>query len=72
MAAITWSAKNNSSFLNGVRRANTMRGAVTAAKRYVEGELYGEGTIIICVDGQPVRIIERSIFTRYRWVSKQL
>lgn len=72
MSKITWTAKNNSSFLNGSRPANTMRSAVTAAKRYVEGELYGEGTITIFEDGNPVRQLERSIFTGFRWESKSI
>lgn len=72
MGKITWTAKNSTSFLNGSRPAETMRGAVTAAKRYVDGELYGEGTITIFEDGNPVRQIERSIFTNQRWVSKTL
>jgi hypothetical protein len=36
----------------------------------VRGELYGEGTIFIMVDGDPVRRDERSIFTGFRWVTK--
>jgi len=66
---ITWSAENNSSFLNGTRSAKTIRGAVTAARAYVMGELYGEGTLTIFVDGAPVRTDEKSIFTNQRWVT---
>jgi hypothetical protein len=69
---ITWSAKNNSSFLNGSRPAKTIRGAVTAARAYVRGELLGEGTITICEDGQPVRQDEKSIFTGGKWETKAL
>ncbi len=69
---ITWSAKNNSSFLNGSRPAKTIRGAVTAARAYVMGELYGEGTLTIFVDGSPIRQDEKSIFTGGRWVTKSL
>jgi hypothetical protein len=70
MSKITWSAKNNSSYLNGSRSAPTLRAAVIAARAYVRGELYGEGEITIYVDGEPVREDERSIHTGYRWVSR--
>ena len=66
---VTWSAKNDSSFLNGQRAAGSMRSAVTAAKRYIMGELYGEGIATIYEDGAAVRQIERSIFTRMTWRS---
>ena len=69
---ITWSAKNNSSYLNGSRSAPTILAAVRAARAYVRGELYGEGTLTIYVDGQPVRQDERSIFTGYHWASANL
>lgn len=69
---ITWSAKNNSSYLNGSRSAPSILAAVRAARAYVRGELYGEGTLTIYVDGQPVREDERSIFTGYRWSVNQL
>ena len=69
---ITWSAKNNSSYLNGSRSAKTIRGAVTAARAYVMGELYGEGTLTIFADGSPVRQDEKSIFTGQCWVTKSL
>ena len=66
---ITWSAKNNSSYLNGSRSAPSILAAVRAARAYVRGELYGDGTLTIYADGQPVRRDERSIFTGFRWVS---
>jgi hypothetical protein len=66
---ITWTAKNNSSYLNGSRPAPSILAAVRAARAYVRGELYGEGTFIIMVDGYPVRRDERSIFTGFRWVT---
>jgi hypothetical protein len=69
---ITWSAKNNSSYLNGSRTAPTILAAVRAARSYVRGELYGEGVITIFVNGYPVREDERSIFTGFRWVSSKL
>lgn len=69
---ITWSAKNNSSHLNGSRSAPSILAAVRAARAYVRGELYGEGTLTIYIDGQPVREDERSIFTGYRWSVNQL
>jgi hypothetical protein len=52
---ISWTAKNNSSYLRGSRYARTLRGAVRDAKRYANDELYGEGTITIMEDGYPVR-----------------
>jgi hypothetical protein len=67
---ITWSAKNNSSYLNGARTARTVRGAVTAARAYVMSELYGEGTLTIFEAGEPVRQDERSIQTAYRWTTR--
>lgn len=69
---ITWSAENNSSFLNGQRSAKTMRGAVIAARRYLYNELYGEGTITYYADGYPVREDEKSIHTGDRMVSRSL
>jgi hypothetical protein len=69
---ITWSASNNSSYLNGSRSAPTILAAVRAARAYVRGELYGEGVITIYVDGQPVRQDERSIFTGFQWASAKL
>lgn len=70
---IRWTAKNNSSFLNGFRSAQTLRGAVRDARRYVMGELYGEGTIRYFDDSNrdyPTRIDECSIFTGEKWVRK--
>jgi hypothetical protein len=69
---ITWSAKNNSSYLNGSRSAKTMRGAVKAARSYLLNELYGEGTITYYADGQPVRQDEKSIHTGNLMVSRSL
>jgi hypothetical protein len=70
MSNITWSAKNNSSFLNGSRTAKSIRAAVIAGRAYVRAELYGEGTITIFADGQPIRQDERSIFTSYKWITR--
>lgn len=67
---ITWTAKNNSTFINGERGARTLLGASRAAKSWIRNEAYGEGIATIMVDGEPVRTIERSIFTGYRWVSE--
>ena len=69
---ITWSAKNNNSYLNGSRKAKSIRAAVRAARAYVRGELYGQGTLTIYVDGHPVRQDERSIFTGFNWVVSDL
>ena len=67
MGKITWSAKNNSSFLNGSRNASSVLAAVYAARRYVRDELYGEGIITIYEDGYPVRQDEIGIRTGFRW-----
>ena len=72
MSNITWTAKNNSSFLNGQRKAKTIIGAVRAARAYIEGELYGEGEAIIMIDGQEVRIDEKSIFTGFKWETRNI
>lgn len=64
---ITWLASNSNSYLNGSRRAPTILAAVRAARAYVRGELYGEGTLTIWADGQVVQQDERSIFTGFRW-----
>jgi len=69
---ITWSAKNNSSYLTGSRSAPSILAAVRAGRAYVRGELYGEGTLTIYVDGQPVRQDERSIFTGFRWATSKM
>lgn len=70
MSKITWSAKNNSSYLNGSRPAKSVRAAVMAGRKYVRGELYGEGTLTIFEDGQPIREDESSIFTGHKWVTR--
>jgi len=67
---ITWTAKNNSSYLNGTRNAKTMIGAVRAARHYLANELFGEGTITYFVDDQPIRHDEKSIFTGGRWETR--
>ncbi len=67
---ITWTANNNSSFLNGVREAKTIVMAVRAARKYIREELYGEGMAIIYIDGEPVRKDEYSIYTAGKWAVK--
>lgn len=70
MDKITWTAKNNSSFLNGERSAHTLRGAIIAAKKYADSELHGEGQITIFVDGSPVRVYEAGLLVgtpRWAW-----
>ena len=64
---ITWTASNNSSFMNGSREASSIAAAVRAARAYIRGELYGEGRATIFADGEPVRDDECSIFTGFRW-----
>ena len=70
MSNITWSAKNNSSFLNGSRPAKSLAAAVRAARAYIRTELYGEGAATIFDDGYPVRQDECSIHTGFRWETK--
>ncbi len=70
MSKITWSAKNNSSYLNGSRSAKSVRAAVIAGREYVRNELCGEGVLSIYEDGRPIRQDERSIFTGYKWVTR--
>ena len=72
MSKVTWSAKNNSSFLNGERKATTVLAAVRAAREYIRGELYGEGVATIYVDGNPVKQTERSIHTGYVWTTTNI
>jgi hypothetical protein len=69
---VTWTASNNSSFLNGEREASSMLAAVRDARAYIRGELYGEGKATILIDGMPVRQDERSIHTGNRWVVTDL
>jgi hypothetical protein len=65
---VTWSAKNNSSFLKGHRNATSVMAAVRAGREYVREELYGEGTLSIFIDDECVRQDERSIFTGFKWL----
>ena len=67
MTTVTWTAKNNSSFLNGSREAKSVVAAVRAGRHYVRNELYGEGVLTIFEDGQPVRQDRCDIFTGGRW-----
>lgn len=67
MSKIEWTASNNSSFLNGSRESSSIAAAVRAARRYIRGELYGEGKATIFKDGNPVRRDECSIHTGYKW-----
>lgn len=67
---VFWSAKNNSSFLNGRREAKSLRAAVQAARRYVRYELNGEGEIAFFAEGDlnnPIRVDRRDAWTGYRW-----
>ena len=69
-----WTAKNNNSYLDGCRSAETLLGAVRASRAYVMGELYGDGTIYIWdtvpTQAEPIRIDERSIFTAKKWQTR--
>jgi hypothetical protein len=68
---ITWTAKNNSTHINGSRNARTILGAVRAAINYGNGELYGEGQLTIFEDGNPVRVYEAGLLAgtpKGKWV----
>jgi hypothetical protein len=69
---VEWTAKNNSSYLNGRRAAPSLRAAVRDARHYLRNELYGEGTIHYFEIGSdyPFRTDEKSIFTGQRWVTR--
>lgn len=71
MNTYTWSAKNNSSSLNGERSASSKLSAVRAAKAYVRGELFGEGIITIRENGEDIEWHERSIHTGMKWEKGQ-
>ena len=70
-----WTARNNNSGLNSYRTANTLQGAVRAARQYVMAELYGEGEITVYQGeptgrNMPLRQDARGIATNYRWTTK--
>lgn len=67
MGKITWSAKNDSYYLNGQESAKSVRAAVIAARHYLENEMMGYGRITIYEDGEAIRQDEKSIWTSYRW-----
>jgi hypothetical protein len=72
---ITWTAYNNSTFLDGEERARTVRGAIRAAKQYADGELFGEGTIIISADGVVIRRLEAGLLAgtqRFHWIDRDI
>jgi hypothetical protein len=69
---ITWGAQNNSTFMPRTRSANTMIGAVRAAREFIRGELFGEGVATIYIDGKPVKQTECSIHTGYQWVTRDI
>ena len=74
MSKIYWTAKNNSNFLNRSRSAKTLIGAVRAARKYVDGELYGEGKVSFFDnkdDHEPIRTDEKSIFTGFKWATRE-
>ena len=70
-AKITWTARNNSSYLNGQQMASSVLAAVREARRYIRNELYGEGSSTIFADGEPIREDECSIFTGFKWIVKK-
>lgn len=68
-----WTACNPYNYLNGVVKARTLLGAVRAGRKYVEGELGGEGEIRIweSIDGgrtwKLVRTDEKGILSMTGW-----
>ena len=64
---ITWTASNNSTFLNGRRESASLLVAVRSAREYLRSELMGEGKITFYHDDLPCRIDEISIQTGYKW-----
>ena len=69
---VYWTAKNNGSYLNGWRSAKTERSAVVAARKYLQGELMGEGKIQYAHEDengemQVFRTDEKSLFTSFKW-----
>ena len=71
-AKITWTAGNNSTYMTRARSANTVTGAVLAAREFIRGECFGEGSATIYVDGHPVKTTGRSIFTQFQWVTTSI
>jgi len=70
---ITWTASNNSSFLNDRRSAKTIRAAARDARRYVDNELYGQGVISFYDDDNdtPFRQDAKTIYTNHRWSTNE-
>lgn len=69
MSEFYWTAYNNSTFLNGHRKAKSLLAAVKAARRYLRFELHGEGKIMYFDgDGDVIRTDEFNIFTKWKWV----
>lgn len=74
---IYWTARNNSNFLNGYRKATSLKQAIKDARNYVTYELYCDGAIEYYDTNPnnddtpygpvPVRIEEHSRRTGYRW-----
>lgn len=68
-----WTARDPYSYLNGVVEARTLLGAVRAGRKYVEGELGGEGEIRVweSIDGgrawKLVRTDEKGILSMTGW-----
>jgi hypothetical protein len=74
MSEITWTADNNSSFLNGVRWARTRLGALRAAIRYANDELHGEGEIRLYEDHDLTDVYVAGLLAgtpRFKWVRKE-
>ena len=69
---ITWSAKNDSNYLNGYESAKSVRAAILAGRKYVENEIQGSGKLTIYEDGEPIRQDEKSIWTNFRWKTTKL
>lgn len=69
---ITWTASNNSSFLNEERTSKTILAAVRAARSYAREELNGEGKITIYENDVEIRQDRCDMFTDYKWESMSL
>ena len=71
---IYWTARNNSTFMTGVRVSFSMSDAVRDARKFLRDELYNEGVISYYATrdtkDMPIRVDELSIHTGYKMVIK--
>ena len=73
---IYWTAHNDRNRMVGYRQANTLRGAVLAAREYADNELCQQEAVVEYYDSDPratpeytfpIRIDRRNIWTGYKW-----